>query len=375
MRPLHGLNGRCAAALCAGFVLCVTALVSGAVIDTQASISTTVQELLDGSPGSVTSDQDQLLSGGTNLPLLATGNVGTTDLEGTLIATGQAFAALTEPLLGGETNPEEFTLEVSSYANGDTASYAVDAEAVESRTVLFARDGNPLADPDFDFGLSSTRRVESRIFLSGAIVFWSTQAGLSLENMLGEFSLQVTRDDTGATLFSTFLSVAGQDANSVTPTSGGPLQFSVVTIDDLRGEGVDESSLAILEQVEAGGTLIVLAIPEQEHPYTYTVTADEQFVLTATLRATAHNVPGGTGVAVTLGGPFENLADFMAQGLSGVDGAGVERSINAITVSRKIGFVPASTHMSGGSMCGAFGAEMIPIVVVGLFATLLRRRW
>lgn len=356
-------------------MICLSAgAARAAVIDTSASVAITVQELLDGAPGSVINDSDTLNDDGTNTPLFATGNLRSTDLFGNLIAAGQAYAEYVEPTLSNEQNPEELTLEIASFANGDSVAYTVTADAVETRTLIFTRPGNPLAEPEISFGLSGTREVESRISISGAIVFWSTHPDVSLEESLAQLSFTVTREDTGAELFSTSLSVVADAQGGVATATEGPIVFEQVTLAELAQAGVDEASLAVLEEVAQNGSLLVLVLPLQEHPYQYTVRADQSFELTAELNAKVRNVPGGTGAAVTLGGPFENLADFMAEALTGTNGSNLEQSVNAVLSARTIGLVRSQDTGSGGSLCGAFGAETIPVVALGLYFTFARRR-
>ena len=189
----------------------------------------------------------------------------------------------------------------------------------------------------------------------------------------------MTRDDTGATLFETTLAVAGDGLGDVETTTDGPILFEIVSLDDLVDEGVDDDTISILERVEAEGALVVVVIPPQEHTYRYRVTADEPLVLRAELNARAGNIPGGTGVAATWGGPFENLADFIEHGLPGVNGVAVERSLNAATASREIGLVDAADSSStaqtpASRLCGIFGIEWAAVLAVGLFMRLGRPR-
>ena len=359
--------------LCAACTLGPSA--QGAIIDIDAAVSTTVQELIDGAPGSVTSDAEQLDGGFSDLPLLASGDLVSTDLEGVLVSMGQAFSGLEDPTRLKQPNPEEFGVEVECYSNADSVSYSVISSASESRTVVFTTAGSSLAPPEIDFGLGSRRTVESRVFLSGAIIFWSTDAELSLDDMLGELTVTVTRDDTGAVLFETALTVAGDGVENVEPVSSGPIRFDILEVEDLTQEGLDQETVAALEELAGTGTLVIIAIPQQEHAYTYTVTADQPLVITATMSTRARNIPGGTGVAATFGRPFENLADFIEQGLDGIDGAGIERSINAKS-ARSIGLVESQDPSTSRPqrLCGMLGLESAALLALSLVALVARPR-
>ena len=362
----------------AAVCICWSAIpASAAIIGTDAAVATTVQELIDGVPGSVTSDTEELALDLSNFPLTASGSLVSTDLEGALVSMGQAFCEFSDPTRLDQPNPEEFAMEVACFSNAESVAYSVTSATEELRTVVFTTPGNPLADPEIDFGSGSTRTVESRVFLSGAVIFWSTEPGRNLDEMLSELSVAVTEADTNATLFETTLTIAGEGTDQVRSAATGPIRFEVVDLDALVNEGVGEDTISVLQRVEREGTLVVVAIPPQEHPYTYTVTADEPLILGAELTAEVHNIPGGTGVAATLGRPFENLGDFIEQGLPGVDGATLQRSLNAVTASRAIGLVtPEGAQVTGTGMrlCGAFGFESAALLALGLIATLGRSR-
>jgi hypothetical protein len=356
-------------------LLCVAGPGYGAIIEWDAAVSTTVQELIDGIPASVTSDSDALDATGSNLPLKASGDLTSTDLEGKLVSMGQAFSAFTDPTISDDPNPEEFSIEVGGYSNTVSVGYTVAGEAWERRTLVFTTPGSSVAPPEIDFGTGSTREVESRIYLSGAVLFWSTAPGTSLDDMRATLDVIVVRDEDEAVMFESSLEVLGAGTDEVSTSSTGPVVFEVVGLDELADQGIDEDSLAILEQIEQQGTLIVLVIPEQEHPYTYTVTADEPFDLTATLGVNVRNVPEGTGVAATWGAPFENLAAFIEQGLPGVSGASIEQSVNKVIEARAIGLVPAydgPSMQARSPLCGALGLEFAVMATLALCLTLTR---
>lgn len=350
---------------------------SAAIIGTDAIVSTTVQELIDGVPASVTNDSNEFEADAPVLPLVASGDLLSTDLDDVLVARGQALSEFSDPTRLDEPNPEEFALEVASFSSADSVSYSVTSEAQETRTVVFTTSGSALAPPEIDFGTASTQSVESRIFLSGAVIFWSTESGRELDDMLSEFRVTVTREDSGDKLFETTLTIDGGETDRLRRGATGPIRSEVVDLEDLREEGVDEETISILAQVERDGTLIVVVVPPQEHPYTYTVTANEPLVLRAQLTARVQNIPGGTGVAATLGRPFENLVDFIEEGLPGVDGRALQRSINTVMNARAIGLVTpprSSVRWPVGNLCGVLGFESAALFGLAFFVLLGRSR-
>ena len=346
----------------------------GAIINIDASVATTVQELIDGSPGSVSADADQTGADDTSVPLTASSDLVSTDLEGVLVSMAQAFGTFEDPTRLDQANPEEFGVEVGCYSNGDSLAYAVSSRAVESRTIVFTTEGSDVAPPEIEFSAFGTQLVESRVFISGAVIFWSTQSDQALADMTSELSVTVRRDDTNAVLFASTLTLTGDAAGQVGVDTSGAIVVERLDPSDLLDAGVDEDTVAMLQDIADTAALVVLAIPEQEHAYTYTVTANAAFDLTAELTVTAGNIPGGTGVAATLGRPFENLAAFVEEGLPGVDGASLESSLNATTKSLAVGLVQAETPTVGSQLCGALGFETA--LMLGLFSGVigLRRR-
>jgi len=202
-------------------------------------------------------------------------------------------------------------------------------------------------------------------------------SGASFDQTQAEFDVTVTRDDPAATLFDTTVTITGGTDGDASVTTDGPIKFERLTLDELGAEGVDAGTLATLQSVDQGGILVILVIPPQEHAYRYTVRADEAFVLTADLQARIRTGPGGTGIAAAFGAPFANLAGFIEEGLPGVDGSVVQRSLNTATAAREIGLVtngdPAD-QTPIGRLCGVFGIEWAGMALIGLFMRFGRSR-
>jgi len=357
---------------CALLIVAASGPSFGEIVRTQARVETAVQELIDGVPGSVNADDGEFPEGGVDLPIFASATLTSTDLEGVLVAQAQGFSEFADPTRLDQPNPEEFALEVACYSNAESISYSVRNAANEARTVVFNRRGSTAAPPEIDFGLSSTRRVESRMFLSGAVVLWSTNAEANLDELRTDIAVTISREDNDALLFETTLAVEGADLN---PSATGPIRFERVDLSELESLGLDAATLAVLQQVETVGALRVIVIPPQEHAYRYVVTADEELTLNAGLEVHVRNSPGGTGVAAVLGRPFQDLADFIESGLPGVDGEVVQRSLNNATAYRAIGLVPSDdTAKAIPRLCGAGGAAMIGMLLwLGLVRTTVCR--
>ena len=214
----------------------------GEVVSTQARVETTVQELIDGTPASVNADDSEFAGSGAELPISASATLTSTDLDGTLVSQGQGFSEFSDPARLDQPNPEEFALEVACYSNADRISYSVSSIASEARGVLFTRRGDPGAPPKINFGLGSTREIESRVFLSGAVVLWSTNAEANLDELRTELAVTITRDD-GTPLFETTLTFDGTD-NS--PSATGPIRFDLVDLSELTSLGLARASRRLI---------------------------------------------------------------------------------------------------------------------------------
>jgi hypothetical protein len=355
------------AAICA-----LTARALGAVVAVDASVVTAVQELIDGQPASVSADDDSRNANGSNLPLLAAADVVSTDLEGSLVAHGRGFATFADPTRLDQPNPEELALETACFSNAESVSYLVTASAVETRTLRFARS-------EVTFASDGTRDVESSVFVSGAIVFWSADPGADLGGMSSEISVIVSRGGVEAPLFQTSLVVQGDGQGGVASEADGPIEFETIGLNELADRGVDEATIGILQQVADQGVLIVLAIPLQEHTYRYIARANEPFELSAKLEAHIRNAPNGTGVAVAVGRPFSELADFIEQGLPGVKGESLQRAVNDSVAARAGGGHMAPSDGTARDVprwtpCGALGGEALLMLFMPLTMVPNRRR-
>jgi hypothetical protein len=349
----------------------VTDPAAGAILGTNAVVSTVVQEIIDGEPGSVNRDEERLDDHSNAFPLDATADLTSTDLGGKIVSLGQGLARFSDPTRLDQANPEEFALEVACYSNVDSLGYVVEGSAIESRTVIFTTPGSRVAPAEIVFRSDGTRVIESRAFVSGAVILWSTNAAADLEGIESEVRFLIRRGQEPEPLFSTTLQLSGADISGLNDVAVGPIQFDEVTLTELSDLGVDSDTLAILGEVAQNGTLRIVVIPAQEHAYTYEARADEDFVLSATLEARVRNAPGGTGVAAVLGRPFEQLGGFIELALPGVDGAAIERSIHLAHAKRSGASrqgIDAYAGSSARRMCGAMGLEGLLLLLLSPWA-------
>lgn len=349
---------------------------AGAVLDLGASLTVRVQELIDGEPASFSENLATFPAEGVTLPLTASGRVESTDLDGMLVAVGQGFAEFSDPTLSQADNPEELALEVACYSNAPNVVYSVTAAAEETRTIVFTNNaGSDIAAPEFQFRRDGTREIESRVFISGAILVWTPDLdtdddgfpNTSLDGLSVDVALTVSRlddedDADPEALFETSVSMTGAGDTLNGPDASGSIVIEESDIDALVDEGLDETSADVLRTVAENGTLTIVIIPRQEHPYRYEVLANETFLLRAELTADIRNVTDGSGIAVAIGRPFGQLTDFIEHALEGTSPTTVEQSINAVVAKNDVGLIPAD-GTDGPRMCGALGVEVIPMLM------------
>ena len=341
--------------------------VDAAIIGFDARASTTVQELLAGQAASVSSDLQEWDGSADVLPLQAFASVITSELAGPGGARGQAVSDFDDPQRLDQPNPEEFGLEVASFANVASVGYTVLSEGVERRIVLFTSPGaNPEVPAEIEFDADDTRLVSSRVYVSGAVLVWALDEKADLTGVSAELGITVTQDADTTPVFSNGLKLQGGAGGTLTTELDSPLVYELGGIELLT----DESDAEAVEQVAAGletvGTVAVVLIPPQEHTYSYTVTADRQTLLTAEFALRVRNVPGGTGVAAVLGRPFDTLADFIENALPEVDGAALQASLNKSVEDRAVGLVNDGQGEAAdrSRLCGAFGGEALALLLL-----------
>jgi len=344
---------------------------NAAIIGFDAQASTTVQELLDGQAASVSSDLKEWNGVADVLPLQAFASVITSELVGPGGARGQAVSDFDDPQRLDQPNPEEFGLEVAGFANVASVGYTVLSEGVERRIVLFTSPGaNPDVPAEIEFDADGTRRVSSRVYVSGAVLIWALDENADLTGISAELGVAVTQDADTTPVFSNGLELLGGADGTLTSEVDFPLVYEMGGLELLTAESGEEA----VEQVAAGlenvGTVVVVLIPPQEHTYNYTVTADRQTLLTAEFALRVRNAPGGTGVAAVLGRPFDTLADFIENALPEVDGTALQAALNKSVEDRAVGVDPSDGQgeAAGRSrLCGAFGGEaLLLLLLVGL---------
>lgn len=358
---------------------------SGAIIATSAQVVTTVQELIDGAPASVSSDSAVFDGTAADLPIVASGALSSTELDGTVIAQAHSVSTFADPTRLATANPAEFGLEVGGFSNAESVAYTIFSTGTESRTVVFQRAGaGGAVAGEIAFRADGTQVVESTVFFSGAVIVWTRgeddgEGDGDREDMLSALRVTVTTGG-GTTVFDTRVTVTGDPGASDAVTTSGPIVAERVAMEDLIAEGVDASAAAVLADLAERANVTFVIVPRQQHRYSYTVTADEPLVLTAEFQANVRHAPRGTGAVAVWGRSFEMLAGLIEDAIPGIDGERVEMSMNDAAARRSVGAVAradetgTTTRATAPAMCGALGGGAPAMLLAGLGLSLVGRR-
>lgn len=337
------------------------------VIGFSSDATVSVQELVDGVPGSFSSDGRFWDGEADVLPLEAFTVLRVQGLDGLDLARGEGTSIFEDPRRLDEPNPQEFALEVAAFSRGEATSYLITAEATEVRTLLFAGPAG-LIPGEISFDAEGRATVESVAYVSGAVLLWSQRAEADLAGLEAEVSFTISRTGVEEPVFAAGVAVEG-DAN-LTPstTTTGPLVIESGGLELLEGQDDFADLVAQLE----GTTVWLVLIPAQEHVYPYEAVADEAFNLTAELRLEVRNAPAGTGAAAVLGRPFADLATFVEQVSDEVDGAALQRTVNGAVAERSL--VDSADGSTPRGLCGALGGGGATMLGAALAVIRLRGR-
>jgi hypothetical protein len=345
---------------------------SGELIRLHVLLESRTQEFIAGEPVSSDNATPVPVDDPTSrdFPVQVTSHLERPTVTGELVAAAQGFADVNEPDLAADANPEELGLEADAFSIDPEIAYQVTASAVETRTIL-------LTPGELGSGPGVEREVESRVFLSGAILVWSLEEGRDLTGLSAEvrFTIDQIRDGDadGVNVFSASMGVRGLPDGEVEAVSEGVATFEFGGPETILNP--DEPDPQLEEYLGILGSTHVMLIPDQEIAYTYQAEAGEEFDLRATFEVELVNLPDGTGVSAVFGREFEALADMINEAIPEVDGGAVEAGVNLAQASAT---VPPATggrsSRSSGTLCGALGFEALGMLLFAAAVPLTARR-
>ncbi|KAA0221347.1 MAG: hypothetical protein EDS66_10015 [Planctomycetota bacterium] len=335
-------------------------------------VRATVQGLSTAPDGSFILDEeayDRTISP-TRIDALA--ELATSDADGRPLAAGRAVSILSDPRASMSGNPGEFALETGSFSNDARIAYQLNASAIEQRDTRFT---------PADFAFAGPGRIPpdvvSTVFVSAAIVFWSTTAESDLSQTQAELSV-VIRDNRAVEPVLSFRRLyVGQADGGVlqieaedTGVVGASATARILDLDALRASDADEAA-AIAEQADRLGltTFVVVLIPLQSLAYEYDVELNRDFVLEAEFNLAVTSAPTGTGVAGVMGRPFAGLSDLFEASAAEADGSRIQKSVNSLLDAS--GGDAAGRPPATPIGCGLLGVETL--LAAALTARLMWR--
>ncbi|MCG3132213.1 MAG: hypothetical protein FLDDKLPJ_03046 [Phycisphaerae bacterium] len=354
-------------------VLAPAAAAKGEIRAFRGEVRTTVQGLSTAPDDSFILDEDAYDRTIAPTRIDALAELATSDVDGRPLAAGRAVSILADPRASMSGNPGEFALEAGSFSNDARIAYQINAAAIERRDTRFTAA---------DFAFAGPGRIPpdvvSTVFVSAAIVFWSTTAESDLTQTQAELSV-VVRDSRAVEPVLSFrrlyvgqadggvLQIEAEDAGVV----GSSATARILDLEALRASEAGEAA-ALAEQADRLGltTFVVVLIPLQSIAYQYDVDLNRDFVLEAEFSLAVTGAPTGTGVAGVMGRPFAGLSDLFEASAAEADGAGIQKSVNSLldAAGDDAAERPAATPIG----CGLLGAETL--LSAALMARLMWRR-
>lgn len=408
MTNLHRCRPLAAVLAAASLLSAAMPAARGEILAFRGRVLTTVEQRLAGVPVSFDPDEREYDFRPDPQTLVAVAELSSTSLDGVLLDRGRGVCSLADPTVAESGNPGEYSLEAGCFSNSSMAAYTVTGVATETRQVRF--DANT---PGLEGVLPPApgQQVLGQVWVSGTLVFWSTQPGGSLADTRA--TIQVTVRDEGRIFFDPTVlrlrlvfegdadgRVAGR-IEADEPGRSGPVSFEVLDLPALRAlaESVDgdgegsaaaaasaeavEAAADLVRQADALGldTMTVVIVPSQTLEYTHDLRLNFTYDLVAEFRLTSRNAPAGAGVAAVMGRRFETLAELIEQSATGVDGGAVQRAVNALARVRSAD-AGAGDSTGGGdapsaagaptALCGALGPSTL--VALGLILLSFRQR-
>ena len=169
----------------------------------------------------------------------------------------------------------------------------VTGDVFESRSIRVT----PLeaeASPDGQVG------VTGEMYLHGAVLIWSDRPDDDLETLEALVGFEIEREgEEPRFVLSGAIEVQGVAGSQIVVTTHGVLDETDIVEVDISADFPEL------------GTVHLVMFPQLLLPYVYGVQVDEVYELTGRLRLKGTTVPDFVGVAVTAGGPFEDLAETL----------------------------------------------------------------
>jgi len=295
-----------------------------AVLDVSATVSSSVERIVDGQVVSSDSALEQFPGTATTLPMEARSSLtglqqDTTGIE-RVDGAGLARALFNDPRLSDSPVPEDFGIDLSVFSNGPEVRYGGHATSTETREIrIGARE--LLRAP------GTVVEILSQFYLDGAVVVWASSSQADLTGLEAQVSVQVVQErpqmePAEVTVLEAVVRVVGGTNGQIeVQTNGaiGPDNLVSLDLADILPE-LDRPEIQRLQ---------VVVFPNMVLSYRYPAVVDRTFHLRAVLDVQAVSVPGGSGVGVVFGVPFQALGEVVGTVIDETSGQTFQESVDA----------------------------------------------
>lgn len=315
---------------------------------------------------------EQTLPGtATNLPLLSSAHIQTTNESSDVVTSAQCVSLLADPRVGNAVPPNDVGLDIGAYAVDGQTSYEVVGNAVETRRIR-------ITPSEVALNAGETVRIRSLFALAGAFIVVADDADADLTGLEIEAIFSITQkrpNQEPQTRLAGRATWTGGPNATLTLTGSGVINPTMLGSVDL---------LSPFPDLGVSGVQIarLLPFPVLSFAYEYDVVVDEEFVLELVFGAHVMTVPRNVGVAAVFGLPQRAFNESLRE-VRGDDGLG-EALSNAVATyvdttgqtRPPVGF--PFPWLSG--LCGWFGVETalatacLCVAPLGLRRAAKRRR-
>jgi hypothetical protein len=281
--------------LLTGFSPILAGLAAAETVSFSGSANVSVQEFVNGSPGSSASDTKSFPDPDGTLPLQVVSVVrsGT----GSFPSAAAAAAQFADPTTQSGDNPEEFAINLTLNSVDPAIRYEATAESQERREILFSAGEVSAGSLDGD-----EETLIGRLFIDGALTIIAVASDRDLSGAAVTLSATVVKSGSGQsdeTVYFGQIELRGQPDGQVVVASDGAFPTNRLILTDLSAINGDFAAFR------------VLIIPRIEVDFEYKAIVGQPLTLTATIAVDAANAPDNVGVAAVIGTPTDTLTDVI----------------------------------------------------------------
>ncbi len=279
------------------------------------------------------------------------------------IAAGQGVAIMYPPNLSGSGNPNDVGIDVGAFTDGvDKSTSWISTGTVKQTRSMLVSPGEIGQQPG-----TFAARVRNRLLLSGIMVISSENTSRDLTGVDVHFAFNLFRRQSGrettTALAGEIALVGGPNGTVTVERRAGALGNIVIPVVDLNAAIPD---LPLFKAIVFDGV---------DLPYEYDMSLNQPYELELAVTATVVTIPDGVGALATFGTPAEGLASIFERVKKDDSGQRLTAAINQRVDTTGITYVNNPVPFPGlTSMCGAVGAPLLSVMLVGGWVSAARGR-